>query len=119
MNQISPPEIRTRPVTAIALSVGVLVSVPVGILGGSKLEDLLDSASAASVLIALWLLTGIAAAIAAIVDAYIRPEGERLSLATSIAATVFVILGLVVVSGVVAGAADLGSGAAEIRVNSD
>jgi hypothetical protein len=44
------------------------------------------------------------------VDAYLKPEGERLNLATTVAATLFAILALAVVSGVVAGAADLGGG---------
>ena len=102
------PEIRTQPVTAIALSVAALFSLIIASIAGSKLETLLGSAAAATAILVLWCILGCAAAIAAIVDAYIKPEGERLSLATTIAATVFAVLALAVVSGVVAGAANLG-----------
>jgi drug/metabolite transporter (DMT)-like permease len=108
------PEIRTRPPTAIAICIGALVSLGIASLAGSQLEKLLDSQTAATVVLVLWCVLGCAAAIAAVVDAYVKPEGERLGLATTIAATVFAILGLAVVAGVVAGAADLGK-AAEIE----
>jgi hypothetical protein len=93
---------------AIALSIGALLSLVVAAFAGSQLEKLLDSEAAATVILALWCLLGCAAAIAAIVDAYIQPDGERLGLATTIAATIFAILALAVIAGVVAGAADLG-----------
>ncbi len=102
------PEIRTRTATAIALCVGAVLSLVVASLAGSQLEKLLDSQAAATVILVLWCVLGCGAAIAAVVDAYIKPEGERLSLASTIAATVFAILALAVIAGVVAGAANLG-----------
>ena len=75
---------------------------------GSQLENLLGSHGAATAVLVIWCLLGCGAAIAAVVDAYIKPEGERLGLATTIAATIFAILALAVIAGVVAGAADLG-----------
>jgi hypothetical protein len=102
------PEIRTTPAAAIAISIGALLSLVVAAFAGSQLEKLLDSQTAATAILALWCLLGCGAAIAAIVDAYIQPEGERLGLATTIASTLFAILALAVIAGVVAGAADLG-----------
>ncbi|MDQ3729033.1 MAG: hypothetical protein M3355_05535 [Actinomycetota bacterium] len=102
------PEIRTRPSTAIVLCVGAVLSLIVASLAGSHLEKLLGSQAAATAVLALWCILGCAAAIAALIDAYIKPEGERLSLASTIAATVFAILALAVIAGVVAGAANLG-----------
>jgi drug/metabolite transporter (DMT)-like permease len=101
------PEIRTTPPVAIAICVGAVFSLGIASLAGSQLEKLLDSQTASTVVLVLWCLLGCAAAIAAVVDAYIKPEGERLSLATTIAATIFAILGLAVIAGVIAGAADL------------
>ena len=102
------PQIRTRPATAIMISLGAVASLAVASLAGSQLEKLLGSQAAATAVLALWCIVGCAAAIAALVDAYVQPEGERLSLATTIAATVFAVLALAVVAGVVAGAANLG-----------
>lgn len=102
------PEIRTRPATAIALCVGAVLSLVVASLAGSQLEKLLDSQTAATAILVVWCALGCGAAIAAVVDAYIKPKGERLSLASTIAATIFAILALVVIAGVVAGAANLG-----------
>ncbi len=102
------PEIRTRPATAIALCIGAVFSLGVASLAGSQLEKLLSSQGAATAILAVWCILGCAAAIAAVVDAYAKPEGERLGLATTIAATLFAILALAVIAGVVAGAADLG-----------
>jgi len=102
------PEIRTQPSTAIALCVAAVFSLAIASFAGSRLEDLLGSSAAATIILALWCVLGCAAAIAAIVDAYVKPEGERLGLATTIAATLFAILALAVISGVVAGAANLG-----------
>jgi len=102
------PEIRTKPTTAIIICVGALFSVVVAAFAGSQLENLLGSQSAATVVLAVWCLLGCGAAIAAVVDAYIKPDGERLGFATTIAATLFAILALAVIAGVVAGAADLG-----------
>jgi hypothetical protein len=102
------PEIRTKPGTAIVICVGALFSLVVAAFAGSQLENLLGSQSAATVVLAVWCLLGCGAAIAAVVDAYIKPDGERLGFATTIAATLFAILALAVVAGVVAGAADLG-----------
>jgi drug/metabolite transporter (DMT)-like permease len=103
------PEIRTQPPLAIALCIGALFALVIASMAGSKLEDLLGSAAAATMVLVVWCLVGCGAAIAAVVDAYIKPEGERLSYATAIAATVFAVLALAVISGVVAGAANLGS----------
>jgi len=102
------PEIRTKPPTAIAISIGALFSIVIASLAGSQLERLLDSQALATVILVIWCVLGCGAAIAAIVDAYIQPEGERLNFATTIAATLFAILALAVIAGVVAGAADLG-----------
>jgi predicted exporter len=104
------PEVRTKPATAIAMSVAALVSLVIAAFAGSRLEDLLGSAGLSTAVLGVWCVLGFGAAIAAIVDAYVKPEGERLSLAATVAATLFAVLGLAVVSGVVAGAADLGSG---------
>jgi peptidoglycan/LPS O-acetylase OafA/YrhL len=108
------PEIRTRPTTAIVICVGALFSLVVAAFAGSQLETLLDSETAATVVLGVWCLLGCGAAIAAVVDAYIKPEGERLGLATTIAATLFAILALAVIAGVVAGAADLGKADEEV-----
>ena len=108
------PEIRTRPPTAIAICLGAVLSLGIASLAGSQLEKLLDSQTAATVVLVLWCVLGCAAAIAAVVDAYVKPEGERLGLATTIAATDFRDPRPGGVAGVVAGAADLGK-AAEIE----
>lgn len=102
------PEIRTTRGVAIVLCVAAVLSIAIGTLGGSQLEKLLDSGTLATVVIAIWCVVGAVAAIAAVIDAYIKPEGERLGLAIAVAATIFAILGLAVISGVVAGAANLG-----------
>jgi hypothetical protein len=102
------PEIRTRPPMAIAICVGALFSIVVAAFAGTQLEKLLGSETAATAILVIWCLLGCSAAIAGVVDAFIKPEGERLGLATTIAATLFAILALAVIAGVVAGAADLG-----------
>jgi hypothetical protein len=102
------PEIRTRPGTAIVICIGALFSIVIAAFAGLQLEKLLDSETAAMGILVFWCVLGCGAAIAAIVDAYIKPGGERLGLATTIAATLFAILALAVIAGVVAGAADLG-----------
>jgi len=102
------PEIRTKPATAIMLAIGALLSLVVASFAGSQLEKLLDSEALATVILASWCAIGCTAAIAAIVDAYIKPEGERLSIATTVAATIFAVLALAVIAGVVGGAANLG-----------
>ena len=107
LNSPQTPEIRTKPAAAIAICIGAVLSLGVASLAGSQLEKLLDSQTASTVILVIWCLLGCAAAIAAVVDAYIKPEGERLGLATTVAATLFAILGLAVIAGVVAGAADL------------
>lgn len=101
------PEIRTRQSSAIALCVAAVLAIAISAFAGSKLEDLLGSAGAATALLALWCVLGCVTAIAAVVDAYVRPEGEQLNLVTTIAATVFAILGVALISGVVAGTANL------------
>ena len=102
------PEIRTKPATAIMITIAAFLSLVVAAFAGSQLEKLFDSETLATVVLGLWCVLGCAAAIAAIVDAYLKPEGERLSLATTVAATIFAVLALAVLAGVVAGAADLG-----------
>lgn len=107
---MSTPEIRTKPATAIVITVGALLSIGVAAFGGTQLEKLLDSETAATVILIFWCALGCAAAIAAIVDAWVKPEGERLSLATTVVATIFAVLALAVIAGVVAGAANLSGG---------
>lgn len=98
------PEVRTGTRTAIALSVLAVVALALSIGLGRHLEDVLDSSTAATAVLAGWCVIGVAAAIAAVVDAYVRPDGELLGLVVAIAATVFAIASLLVVAGIVAGA---------------
>jgi hypothetical protein len=98
------PEIRTTQRTAIALTAAVVFALVVSFTVGSQLEDPFKSETAAVVILGLWCLVGAGAAMTAIVDAYIKPEGELLGLITTIAATVFALLALVVVIGVIVGA---------------
>jgi hypothetical protein len=98
------PEVRTTRRFAIAMSVLAVGALALALLFGDQLEDPLTSDTAALVVLAVWCVAGAAAAITAIVDAYVRPEGELLSLITSIAAAVFGVLALVVVIGIVVGA---------------
>jgi len=98
------PELRTSRPFAIALVAGAVVAIGISVLGVEKLEEALDSASGARLVLGAWCLLGAAAAITAIVDAYIQPEGERLELATRVGATLFGLLALVVVIGIVVGA---------------
>ncbi len=100
---------------AIAICVGALFSLVIAAFAGSQLEKLLGSETAATAVLVVWCLLGCGAAIAAVVDAFIKPDGERLGLATTIASTLFAILGLAVIAGVVAGAADLGRRRVETR----
>ena len=86
------------------MSVLAALALALALTFGHQLEDPLTSDTAALVVLAVWCVAGAAAAITAIVDAYIRPEGELLSLITSIAAAVFGVLALVVVIGIVVGA---------------
>ena len=111
------PEIRTKPSTAIVISIGAFISIVIAAFAGAQLEKLLDSQALATVILALWCVLGCGAAIAAIVDAYVKPNGETLGLATTIAATLFAILALAVIAGVVAGAADLGEDEVEVLEN--
>lgn len=98
------PELRTSRRLAISLSVATVAALGVTFTLGHQLEDPLKSETGSVVVLALWCLVGAGAAITAIVDAYIQPEGERLELVTTIAATVFGLLALVVATGVVIGA---------------
>jgi hypothetical protein len=98
------PEIRTSRRFAITLCVFALVSLALAVTVGDQLEDPLNSDTAAVVVLAIWCAAGAGAAIVAVVDAYIRPEGELLGLIASIAATVFGLLALAVVIGIVVGA---------------
>lgn len=104
---MSVPEIRTTRRMAVLYCVFTVFALGVAALGSSKLEDGLGSSGASVALLGLWCILGVAVAIAAVVDAWVKPEGERLGLAISIAATAFVVVGLVVVAGMVAGVADL------------
>ena len=98
------PEVRTTRRTAIVLTVLALVSFAVAVTIGNQLEDPLNSNTASLVVLIVWCVLGAGAAITAIVDAYIKPEGEVLGLITTIAATVFGLLSLLVAIGVVVGA---------------
>jgi uncharacterized membrane protein len=98
------PEVRTTRRAAIVLSVLAVVSLGVALTIGHQLEDPLSSNTASVVILAIWCVLGAGAAIAAVVDAYIRPEGEVLGLITTIAATVFGLLSLLVTIGIVVGA---------------
>ena len=98
------PEVRTSRRFAIAMSVVAIFAIALTLTFGHQLEDPLTSETGAVVVLAIWCVAGAAAAITAIVDAYIRPEGELLSLITSIAAAIFGVLALVVVIGIVVGA---------------
>jgi hypothetical protein len=93
------PEIRTRPASAIAMCVAAVFALILATFADAQLEDLLGSRGATIAVLAIWCVLGCAAAIAAVVDAYVKPEGERLSLATTIAATLFAILALAIVAG--------------------
>ncbi len=98
------PEVRTTRRFAIAMSILAVLALAFALTFGDQLQDPLTSDTAALVVLVVWCLAGAAAAITAIVDAYIRPEGELLSLVTSIAAAIFGVLALVVLIGIVVGA---------------
>ena len=98
------PELRTSPRLAISLSVAAVAALGITFTLGHQLEDPLKSETGAVVVLALWCLAGAGGAITAIVDAYIKPEGERLALITTIVAAVFAVLALLVVIGIVIGA---------------
>jgi len=98
------PELRTSRRFAIVLAVGAMIAIAISVAGVDKLEEALDSATGAAVVLGAWCLIGAVTAITAIVDAFIEPEGERLELATRIGATLFCLLALVVVIGIVVGA---------------
>ena len=98
------PVVRTGARTAIALSVGALFAIVVSIGLNRHLEDALGSETAAMVVLGAWCVLGAAVAIAAIVDAYLRPEGETLALVIAVAATVFAVAWLLVVAGIIVGA---------------
>lgn len=98
------PELRTSRRLAISLSVAAVAALGIAFTVGHQLEDPLKSETGSVVVLAAWCLVGAGAAMTAIVDAYIQPEGERLGLITTIAATVFGLLALVVVIGIVVGA---------------
>ena len=98
------PELRTSQRFAITLCVATVAAIGLSVALGEQLEDPLTSSTGAAVLLGVWCVVGAGAAITAIVDAYIKPEGERLGLITTIAATVFGLLALTVVIGIVVGA---------------
>ena len=70
------PEIRTTRRFAIVMSVLAVLALALALTFGHQLEDPLTSDTAALVVLVVWCLAGAAAAITAIVDAYISPEGE-------------------------------------------
>jgi uncharacterized membrane protein len=111
------PEVRTGRGTAIALSVGALFALAVSVGLNRHLEDALGSSTAATALLAAWCVLGVATAIAAVIDAYVRPDGELLGLIVAIAATVFAIASLLVVAGVVTGATSETVAEAEQEIN--
>ena len=98
------PEIRTTRRFAIAMSVLAVGALASRCCSVTSSRTRSTSDTAALVVLAAWCVAGAAAAITAIVDAYVRPEGELLALITSIAAAVFGVLALVVVIGIVVGA---------------
>jgi hypothetical protein len=100
------PELRTSSRFAIALTAGALAALAIAVLGVDHVENAFKSSSAAVVLLGAWCLTGCGGAIAGIVDAYVRPEGETLGLATTIAATLFAVLGMLVLASLALGAMD-------------
>ena len=98
------PEVRTSRRFAIVMSAMAVAALGLAFTLGNQLEDPLTSETAAVAVLAVWCLAGAGAAITAIIDAYIRPEGELLGLIATITATVFWLLALVVVIGIVVGA---------------
>ncbi len=98
------PELRTSQRFAITLCVAAVAAIGLSVALGDQLEDPLNSSTGAIAVLGVWCVVGAGAAIMAIVDAYIKPEGERLGLITTIAATVFALLALTVVIGIVVGA---------------
>lgn len=98
------PEIRITPATAIGLTVAALAAMGIAVLGAGKLETAFDSETGAFAVLVAWCLLGAAAAITGIVDAFVRPEGERLDVATRVAGTAFAVLSLVVLTGMIVGA---------------
>ena len=98
------PELRTSRRFAIAMSAFAVASLALAVTLGDQLEDPLTSDTAAVVVLAVWCFAGAAAAITAIVDVWVRPEGELLGLVATITATVFWLLALLIVIGIVVGA---------------
>jgi peptidoglycan/LPS O-acetylase OafA/YrhL len=98
------PELRTSRTFAIALSVLALAALGLALTQGDQLDDPLGSETATTIILAVWCVVGAGAAIVAIVDAYIRPDGEILGLITTIAATIFGLLALAITIGIVVGA---------------
>jgi len=98
------PEIRTSRRSAIVLSILAVAALGLALGFGHQLEDPLKSETGSIVVLAAWCVIGAGAAIVAIVDAYIRPGGELLGLITTVAATLFALLALLVTIGIVVGA---------------
>ncbi|MDQ3571297.1 MAG: hypothetical protein M3383_00370 [Actinomycetota bacterium] len=103
------PEIRTSERSAIALCAAAVFAIAVAVLAGSQLDKAFNSQTAAIAVLAAWCLSGGGAAIAAVVDAYVKPEGEDLGYWTTVAAAVFGVLTLLALVGIAIGA----SGVAE------
>ena len=98
------PEVRTGRADAIVLSVAALLALAVSIGLNRHMEDALGSSGAATAVLAAWCVVGVGTAIAAVVDAYLKPDGELLGLIVTIAATVFAIASLLVIAGIIVGA---------------
>ena len=98
------PEVRTGRAAAIVLSVAALFALAVSIGLNRHMEDALGSSGAATAVLAAWCVVGVGTAIAAVVDAYLKPDGELLGLIVTIAATVFAIASLLVIAGIIVGA---------------
>jgi peptidoglycan/LPS O-acetylase OafA/YrhL len=98
------PAIRTSERAAIALCVAAILAMGAAVLAGSQLDKAFNSRAAATAVLAVWCLTGGGAAIAAVVDAYVKPEGEALGYWTTVAAVVFGLLSLVALVGIAIGA---------------
>ena len=98
------PEVRTGRAAAIVLSVAALLALAVSIGLNRHMEDALGSSGAATAVLAAWCVVGVGTAIAAVVDAYLKPDGELLGLIVTIAATVFAIASLLVIAGIIVGA---------------
>lgn len=109
------PELRTSRRLALSLTAGAVAAIAISVFGAGRLERGLESEAGAVAVLGLWCVAGVAGAITGIVDAYVKPEGERLELATKVLATLFTLLALVVVTGIVVGATGGLAGDSEVQ----